>query len=282
MRISERIKRLFRWFQTKPAQNTDALTAKFEYREPHPQNALDLMSGWAGSFPDDLELTAGTMALHADPRLHWALDRYGSLEGKRVLELGPLEGSHTYLVERRGAGEILAIEGNKQAFLRCLITKEILGLTRSRFLLGDFVRYLEQMDQTFDVILASGILYHMHNPVEVLDNIGKKCRALILWTHYFDSEVMHEDDPRRTVFSREPVAFEHRDHVFRLHRRSYYRAWDQSSYCGGPDDVHFWMERPDIIALCKRNGFDNIQIGFEETDGPNGPSCLFLMTKSAN
>ena len=37
---------------------------------------------------------------------------------------------------------ITAIEANRRAYLKCLVMKETLGLTRTRFLLGDFVEYL--------------------------------------------------------------------------------------------------------------------------------------------
>ena len=65
------------------------------------------------------------------------------MDGFRILELGPLEGAHTYQLEKLGAAEIVAIEANKEAFLKCLIIKELAQLERARFLLGDFVTYLE-------------------------------------------------------------------------------------------------------------------------------------------
>ena len=49
------------------------------------------------------------------------------MAGKTVLELGPLEGAHTYQLHQRGAN-IVAVEASKQAYLKCLITKEIVGL----------------------------------------------------------------------------------------------------------------------------------------------------------
>ena len=42
----------------------------------------------------------------------WAISRWGGVEGLRVLELGPLEGMHTYFLEQNGAASITAIEGN--------------------------------------------------------------------------------------------------------------------------------------------------------------------------
>lgn len=280
MLSSGRLRRICRRLAQSRTQPTDTLAAKYERRTPSAQNALDLVPGWTSSFPEEFNLSAGTLALHADPRLHWALDCYGSLEGARVLELGPLEGGHTYIFEQRGAAEILAIEANKQAYLRCLITKEIYGMTKSKFMLGDFERYLEETTENFDLILASGVLYHMHNPVQVLDRIGKTSKSLILWTHYFDEAILHKNDPRRSVFSQKPLSLSYNNRTYKLHQRTYKNSWDADSYCGGPDDTHYWMERDDIVSLCKENGFDDIRVSFENNDGANGPSCLFFMRKS--
>lgn len=262
-------------------RNTNPLGTRYEARAPHPQNAVELFAGWTGAFPENCAVTAGDLALYADPRIAWAAEQCGTLEGKSVLELGPLEGAHTYMLEQYGAAEILAIEANKDAYLKCLISKELLGLTRSRFLLGDFERYLEETDRHFDIILASGVLYHMQAPVHVLDLIGQHCETLILWTHYFDPQAMDAQDPRRKPFSGQTTTLDHKGHSYRLHSRSYKGAWTANSYCGGPEDQHYWMERDDIMALCAQNGFTDIRTEFQDDSHVNGPSCLFYMHKGA-
>lgn len=113
---------------------------------PRAQKQLDLFAGaWTSTVPVPGEsTTSGPRAdLFDDERLGWALAQAGSIHGKRVLELGPLEGGHTFMLERAGAGEIVAIEALVPAFMRCLIVKNLLGL-RARFLLGDFVEFLRE------------------------------------------------------------------------------------------------------------------------------------------
>lgn len=262
------------------APSRQDLENKYERRSPHGQNAVDLVPGWNTALPEAHGITAGTMPLYTDLRITWALEQHGPLDGARVLELGPLEASHSYMLEQAGAGEVLAIEANKQAYIKCLIAKEILGLRRCRFLLGDFEKYLIETDETFDVILASGVLYHMNHPVEVLDLMARKCRTLILWTHYFDAEVLHAQDPRLTVFEKTATRHDYGGRSYTLHGRSYHGAWHADQYCGGPDDTHYWMERADILSICEANGFDDIRVAFEDHDGANGPSCMFYMTKT--
>ena len=168
------------------------LTEVYEASPPSYQNAIDLLPGWNAAFPPEMKLTAGPGYMYEDPRIHWAAERSGGLEGKRVLELGPLEGAHTYLLERLGAKRIDAIEANKLAYLRCLVAKEIFGLRRARFHLGDFVRGLEAPTR-YDLIVACGVLYHMTEPLTLLERIAGRTDLIYLWTHYFDDEEMPLD-----------------------------------------------------------------------------------------
>ena len=79
------------------------LADEYERRYPAHQNAIDLIPGWSTEFPHELQLKAGASALLADARIEWVKSQYGDLAGKRVLELGPLEGGHTTMLEAAGA-----------------------------------------------------------------------------------------------------------------------------------------------------------------------------------
>src|SRR5579862_3723444 len=105
---------------------------------PSGANALRIFEGeWTSRLPEPYADASGSAALFEDPRIRWGIEQLGGVAGFDVLELGPLEAAHTSMVEAAGAASITAVEGNTRAFLRCLIVKELLGLTRSRFLLGD-------------------------------------------------------------------------------------------------------------------------------------------------
>jgi hypothetical protein len=74
------------------------------------------------------------------------------------------------MVQQAGARYLVGIEANKIAFLKCLLTKEVLQLDRCSLLCGDVLEYLSSCDgDGFDVCVASGILYRMVEPVRLID-----------------------------------------------------------------------------------------------------------------
>src|SRR5205085_12295967 len=61
-----------------------------------------------------------------------------------------------------------------------------LGLKRSEFLLGDFALYLQSCRERFDMVFASGVLYHMEDPLALIRDIARVTDRCFIWTHYFD------------------------------------------------------------------------------------------------
>ena len=172
---------------------------------PDIQNALDIfVSEWSSRLPVPFaHYRAGTIPLFEDPRVEWGVKSIGGLAGKSVLELGPLEAGHTYMIERFGAASVCAIEANTRSFLKCLIVKEVLDLKRTRFLCGDFVEYLKHEPVHFDVAFASGVLYHMQNPAELVALLSKTADHLFMWSHYYDGEIFGEHPVTALICSRQ-------------------------------------------------------------------------------
>ena len=154
--------------------------------EPDDQNILDIFKGeWSSKLPDQINLNTqpGTVRLFEDDRVSWAEKILGSFSGWKILELGPLEGGHSYMFQNRNANSIVAIEANTRAFLKCLCIKEILDLDRVKFKLGDFIQFLETDDTNYDMVFASGVLYHMEEPLKLLKLISRASDRAFIWTH---------------------------------------------------------------------------------------------------
>jgi hypothetical protein len=252
---------------------------QYEDRSPTPQNAVDLVAGWLGAFPPNVPVIAGQLAFHSDPRIAWCLAQFGPLVGCSVLELGPLEGGHTFMLEQAGAKSIDAVEANKLAYLRCLIFKEIVGLSVARFHLGDFRKWLDG-GQRYDLIVASGVLYHMHHPLELLEGIARSADAAFLWTHCVTDATLASGTSHSSKFSAdETVSF--RGVPIRLYRCSYRYANNDIAFCGGMNDEHRWLHRDDLLTVLTALGFANCRVAFEEPDHVNGPALAVFAQKSA-
>jgi hypothetical protein len=270
--LASPFRRLAAAARTRPVALVDAA--------PSPQHALDLFRGeWAGAMPAPCDAyEAGRLPLFADARVEWAIAELGGVSGRTVLQCGPMEGAHTWLLEQRGAAGITAIEAHPRAYLRALVAKEVLGLTRARFLLGDFVKYLQTTDARFDVGVASGVLYHMTEPVELLWLLARACDGLYLWTHYYDAQQIVRRPNVHARFkapeTRTVRGFTHQVHPYFYEAERY-----QTSFCGGTRPSSAWLDRETLLECLRVMGFATITVAFEEADHIHGPSLALVARK---
>lgn len=243
---------------------------------PTPQNAVDIFKGeWSSILPPDCGADSGGRALHYDDaRLTWFLDQIGGASGKDILELGPLEGGHSWMCEQAGARSITAVEANTRAYLKCLIAAQITGLQRTRTLLGDFVDYLKEEQRVWDIGLACGVLYHMRQPAELIDLLSRRCRDVFVWTHYHDPERARTDDNLRRTMGETEVQ-EHAGFRSETVRKIYGDALGWQGFCGGPAEFARWLSRDDLLRAFDHFGFDVLAFAFDQPDHPHGPALAF-------
>jgi hypothetical protein len=244
---------------------------------PSRQAALDIFKGEFVSQmpPEHADLHAGTVPLFDDQRIAWLADRL-DLSGNDVLELGSLEGGHSYMLQKFGVARVAAVESNSRAYLKSLVVKEIFDLERVDLLYGNFVGYLRETPRRFDLCIASGVLYHMQHPIELIALIAGVTDKAFFWTHYYDADVIDKDPTVRARFS--PAAPATHDGLsFPVHRYSYgSEALSSQTFCGGSAEFSYWMERDDILACLRHYGFTEIEIEFDHADHQNGPSFAIL------
>lgn len=125
-----------------------------------------------------------------DQRLKYILI-FLDVREQRVLELGPLEGYHSVMLEKLGIRENVAIEGRADNVRKCLRVKELYGLFRTTFVNENLEELFEGRRQLpcqegFDLVFALGILYHMPDPAAALAWCRTQAPMLFLGTHYFE------------------------------------------------------------------------------------------------
>ena len=263
------------WLKNKIRRKKLSASPRFDHYVtsiPSWQNAIDAVPGWNTSFPPQYHLRAGPLATYHDPRILWAIECIGSVEGRRVLELGPLEGGRTSVLDAAGAN-VDAVEANQLAFMRCLVAKEVLGLTRCKFWLGDFLKALENWEQEYDLILACGVLYHLTTPLRLIELAAKRTDAIYIWTHVMtDLTIPSPADPRRQMFDQ--ITETHEFHGINVAPigGAHVHAEDNEAFCGGMTDDHRWLHRDDLLAALRVVGFQDIRTAHDEPDHRFGPA----------
>jgi hypothetical protein len=258
------------------------MSSPYATKAPSVQQTLDLFRNkWASRMPAKLgQVEAGDAALFEDPRVEWAVTNLSGIgfpiAASAVLELGPLEGGHTYGLIRAGAKSVTAVEAHPEAFLKCLVLKELVGMERVNFLYGDAIEFMRSIGHTYDVGFASGFLYHMANPVEALELLCKRTRALFLWTVYWDGAFSQAHPDRRAGTAGTSQA-EHAGFRHTLHRHDYGEGLNYGSFWGGPESYSNWMEKDEIRGALAHFGFSRQVVELEAN--PNGSALRLVATR---
>jgi len=238
--------------------------------------AFELFKGeWASNIPG---LGLGSAALFDDPRLKWLGEQLGGFAGKRILELGPLEGGHSYMMARAGAARLIAIEANVRAFLKCLIVKNAFKFDAD-FWLGDFRSYLATTTDCYDFVLASGVLYHMASPVQLLADIARVAPAFGIWTHYYDGDVINQRPDLKKRFATEPAILTFRNLRVTAFEQRYSHPEGSLWFRGAPVRTSYWLTKESLFAVLNALGV-SVTVHEDTKDHPNGPALLLYASTS--
>ncbi len=132
------------------------------------------------------------------PDCVWALLKPAfpaDLQGASLLDVGCNAGFFSVLARLRGAGRILGVESvdffaAQAEYIRSIWQMDI------EYRLMD-AHDIGLIDETFDLVMFAGILYHLKNPLLVLEEVGRRCRDAVV----VETEVIPED-PRNLIIAR--------------------------------------------------------------------------------
>jgi tRNA (mo5U34)-methyltransferase len=143
------------------------------------------------------------------------LDAHGfpaDFTGKSVLDVGCNAGFYAFVAKLRGAKRVLAIEVLPHYFRQALLLRDIMDVD-VEFEQRDGHEALQGLDE-FDVVLNTGLLYHLQNPMDLLTKLARITRELM----YCETEML--TDPAYT------------EHAWFL----------EGEYCGDP--TNWWIYGP--------------------------------------
>ena len=255
---------------------------------PSNQIALDTFKDqWAHEIPIQNATTGKEKVCKFPSSILLAKKYFSPLDNFSVLELGPNECEITIGANREKVRKVISIECRRQAFLKCLVIKNLLKLDKTQFLLGNFIEYLKAEKQKFDLCLACGVLYHMTDPVELIELICSRCDRVIVATHYMNDNLANYDVSQDTtdlpvatwnIVDNEGEMVKYKGLDVRYFKNIYPDA-EQDSHIvtghGGTDNYSQIMELKDILKAFEHFGFEIMTEMFDDPDGPRGPHVLF-------
>jgi SAM-dependent methyltransferase len=173
-------------------------------------------------------------------------------DARRVLELGSLEGAHTFLIaSRRGVDYVLGIEGRSANLEKARFVQRHLGARNVEFLQADLEQFRPSTRGQFDVVFCVGLLYHLQRPWELLADLRRASPSLLLATHYVPDEQATREE--------------------RGYRGATYQEFGLRDPLSGLSDDSFWPTRDGLLAMVREAGYARCEVCQEETNHQHGP-----------
>jgi methyltransferase family protein len=184
-----------------------------------------------------------------DVRIGWFVEYFKN--ARTVLELGSLEGGHTFALSRHPQVErVLALEARADNIARARFVQSLLGITKAEFVKSNLEETRIAKYGGFDAILCSGLLYHLPKPWHLLEQFPEVSPNLFLSTHY-----VADDQANVTVNGLRGV------------------RWDEGKVLGplsGLSRKSFWPTLGSLIKLLTNNGYKSVHIFENNLHHPNG------------
>jgi len=183
--------------------------------------------------------------------LQIALDLAGKpLDQLRVLDLACLEGHYAVEFALHGA-EGVGIELREQNLAKAEFVRDYLNLDRLVLCRDDVRNLSREKYGEFDVVICSGILYHLDVPdvFHFVRSIYEVCTRLAI----FDTQIALSPD--------ETVEFENEKYHgiwYKEHEESHDRERRLKDLWASVDNVRsFWLTEPSLANLIARTGFSS-------------------------
>ena len=239
-----------------PSTNTVIVPA-----QPAPHGWWDLLPFTAHriELANGIETTVAGVPPVDDIRTQLVVDACGgSLDGRTVVDLGCLEGGFTLAFAQGGATRALGIEARELSVQRCELARTLLGVENAEFVVADIKDELVRHDP-FDVVFATGILYHVADPAGFLCTMRSACgHVALVDTHIARlDEVTHDCSP---VVSRDSHGSTYRGRMFPEYPPDVSDdAKEAMAWAAYSDADAFWPLEDDLVQMMHDAGFARVE-----------------------
>lgn len=210
---------------------------------------------WISRFQIDGKQYGGDYDPSNDIRLKAFWDAFPT--ATRILELGSLEGAHSFLLgNKEGVREVVGVEGRSANIDKAELVKEALEVDNVRFIQADLETFDFPGLGSFDAIFCAGLLYHLPKPWELLARLPHLSANLLLATHYSpDDKANHSDQG---------------------HQGALYHEFGMKDPLSGLSSDSFWPTRQCLLKMVRDAGFANLEVFSDQTNHKHGPLITII------
>lgn len=170
---------------------------------------------------------------------------------KTILELGSLEGGHSFALAKNPAVEkVVAVEARKQNIDKAQFVKTLLKDRKVEFIEADLEKLNFAELGAFDAVFCSGLLYHLPEPWKLIEQCRKASTKIFIWTQY----------ACETEAKKFSGGF----------RGKWYREGGWLDPLSGVSKHSFWLSMGSLINLLTSHGYENIHIIENNLNHPKG------------
>lgn len=188
------------------------------------------------------------------------LEQRVGLKGKTVLEAGCFEGIHTIGLAQKGA-VVTAFDSRIENVIKTMVRCGAFNINANVCYWN--VEHLKpEYIEQYDIIHHVGVLYHLLNPIEHLEEICACAKQTLLLDTHVSS--------RQETLTAEYKGFKY--------RYCDYKEFGRESPFAGMKDFAKWLHPDDLLTYLGRLGFRDVDL-VEERDERNGDRVLIIANR---
>jgi SAM-dependent methyltransferase len=180
-------------------------------------------------------------------------------EPQTILELGALEGAHSFLLaQRQGVQRVVALEGREASLRKARFVQNLLAVPNVEFIQAN----LEHTDLArfgkFDAVFCCGLLYHLPEPWKLLEQLPRVAPVLYIWTQYARDEEARDVGPGCCG---------------KIHIEG-----GADEPLSGMSATATWLTIQSLRDVLLASGYQRVEVIYDDPAHPNGPAVTIGAT----
>ena len=206
---------------------------------------------WIYQFRIDGRDYGGGISAVGDERL----ERFFSYapNAETILELGALEGAHTFIMAQRpGTKRVVALEGREANLRKARFVQDLLQIRNIEFAQANLERSDLGAFGKFDAVFCCGLLYHLPEPWKLIEQCPAIAPVLFIWTQYAAENEAHD--------------------VGRGLRGKIHVEGGRDEPLSGMSATATWLTLDSLRALLVASGYGSVEVIYDDPGHANGPA----------